>query len=1006
MLGQPDFTTNSAGTTQNKMNQPHSVWLDPEGRLWVADYSNHRVLRFDDAASKANGANADAVIGQANITSATPGLSQSSFNLAVGVFVNNSDCLFVADFGNNRVLRFDNASLKSNGANADSVLGQTDFVSNTSLSSETNIESSIHGIMDNIGRLYLSDFTGNRVLIYNDVLNKTNGAPADHILGQPDFTSNTANNGGISGRTLYSPHWLYFDNTNHHLWIGEYSNNRVLRFTMMAKTAPVVSLIIDSTMDEDTVSNGISFTATDINEQALTITYTSSDTSLISASEITFSGPQVSSNGGVYTITTSSGISSVTLTVIPETNQAGTALITITVTDPDGMATSDSFYLTVNEINDQPQIGSINNQTIDENTSTSAISFTITDIESNASDLTVTAISSDTVLLPDNNISFGGSGITRTVTITPAADESGFVTITISVTDGSLTATTSFDLTVTSTNDAPTFTSTPGLSATEDQPYDYTLIATDADNDTLTYTITAGPSWLVRSYGQFDIDTYAGTGSSGNTGDGSAATSAQLNYPAGVAVDSSGNLYISDRSNGTIRKVDATTGNISTFAGTTPGYSGDGGQATSAQLSSPYHLAFDSHGDLFVAEEGNDCIRKIDISTGDIVTVAGKGSSYANAIPATQAILNNPNGIAFDSSDNMYISENSGHRIRKVDNATGYINTIAGTGTSGYSGDDGNALIAEIDTPVGIAVNSSDILYFADRNNSRIRKIDLSTNIITNVTTISNPTDIAFDSSDNIYISSCSNRIIRKIDVTTDVETTVAGIGGSNGYSGDGGPATSATFECPYAIASDSNDNFYIADFSNHAIRIINPTSTKITGSPLNEHGGDNAVTVVVSDGIDSISQSFTITVANVNDAPVALASSFTVTEDSSSNPYTFKANVKALNVVNDIMNVNQKLMEEISIIGQEKNEMEIKLGQVRKDYKETKVQLSIITEQKKGLELELNQIRQNVLDQKSITVPKKVDGWGVQLKGNYYRLFKKNEWQSKIRTPDPCEFM
>ncbi|KPA10281.1 hypothetical protein MHK_009516, partial [Candidatus Magnetomorum sp. HK-1] len=890
VLGQPDFTTNTAGTTQSSMNEPTALWVDPAGRLWVADLINNRVLRYDNAATKPNGANADGVLGQTNFTSNTSGTTQNSMSNPHDIFGDNSNTIFIVDYTNNRVLRFNNAALKANGANADGVLGQSDFTSSGNGLSINNFNTPLCLTMDFTGRLYVSDMANNRVLLFNDAINKPDGANADNVLGQPDFTSNTANNGGISETSLDFPHWSYFDPNNHHLWLPDYNNNRVLRYTMMLKTAPEMSQISDSSMNEDTVSNAISFTVTDVNEQALSITYTSSDTSLISTSGITFSGDQVSSSGSVYTVTTSSGTPSITLSITPEPNQSGTCSITITVTDSDGMTATDSFNLTVNEINDPPQIGSINNQTIDENTSTSAISFTITDIESNAADLTVTAISSDTVLLPDNNISLGGSGITRTVTITPAADESGSVTITISVSDGSLTATISFNLTVINTNDAPVFTSTPGLSATEDQPYDYTLTATDTNNDTLTYTITVGPSWLVKSYASFDIDTYAGTGSSGNTGDGSAATSAQLNYPTGVAVDSSGNLYISDRSNGTIRKVDATTGNISTFAGTTPGYSGDGGQATSAQLNSPYHLAFDSNGDLFVAEEGNDCIRKIDISTGDIITVAGKGSSYANAIPATQAILNNPNGIAFDSSDNMYISENYGHIIRKVDNATGYINTIAGTGTSGYSGDGGNALLAEIDTPVGIAINSSDILYFADRSNSRIRKIDLSTNIITNVTTISNPTDIAFDSSDNIYISSCSYRIIRKIDVTSDVETTVAGIGGSNGYSGDGGPATSATFECPYGIASDSNDNFYIADFSNHAIRIINPTSTKITGTPLNEHGGDNAVTVEVSDGTESTSQSFTITVANVNDAPVALASSFTVTEDSSSNAYTLTA--------------------------------------------------------------------------------------------------------------------
>jgi alpha-tubulin suppressor-like RCC1 family protein/sugar lactone lactonase YvrE len=433
VLGQSDFVTNSSGTTQNTMNEPHSVWVDPVGILWVADLGNHRVLRFDDAASKSNGANADGVLGQPDFTSATAGTTQSICNGSVGVFVNNSDYLFVADYSNHRVLGFSNASLKSNGASADKVLGQSDFVTNTPISSSVNMTFPVHGILDNTGRLYVSDGGNHRIMIFNDVLNLSNGAAADHVLGQPNFTSNTANNGGISERTLYGNHFLYFDNLNNSLWVAEYNNNRVLRYTMMIKTPPVISSIVDSVMDEDTVANNLSFTVTDINEQTLTITYNSSDTNLISSSSISFSGNHVSTDGIAYTVTATAVPTNVTLIITPESNQSGTAYITITVTDPNGMTATQSFSLTVTEVNDVPTLSTVDPQSLNEGTSIN-ITLTTSDIEGDA--LSVTVVSSNQSLIQDSDILLANNGNTYTITITPMMNQSGSTDITISVSDG------------------------------------------------------------------------------------------------------------------------------------------------------------------------------------------------------------------------------------------------------------------------------------------------------------------------------------------------------------------------------------------------------------------------------------------------------------------------------------------------------------------------------------------------------------------------------------------
>ncbi len=223
------------------------------------------------------------------------------------------------------------------------------------------------------------------------------------------------------------------------------------------------------------------------------------------------------------------------------------------------------------------------------------------------------------------------------------------------------------------------------------------------------------------------ISTVAGNGTLGYSGDGGPATSAQLNSPYGVTVDSAGNLFISDTGNAVVRKV-TPGGVISTYAGTgTNGYSGDGGQATQAQLSFPNGLAVDRAGDLFFAESINSIIRKV-TPAGIISTVAGNGVNGFNKFagdggPATQAPLNNPEGVAVDSAGNLFIPDLNHDRVRRVDGATGLISTVAGTDTQGFSGDSGPATSAQLALPISVALDGAGNLYIADQHNNRIRKV-------------------------------------------------------------------------------------------------------------------------------------------------------------------------------------------------------------------------------------------------------------------------------------------
>jgi len=352
------------------------------------------------------------------------------------------------------------------------------------------------------------------------------------------------------------------------------------------------------------------------------------------------------------------------------------------------------------------------------------------------------------------------------------------------------------------------------------------------------------------------ISTIAGNGNDGYSGDGGMATSAQLSYPTEVAFDSNGNMYIADTWNGRIRKV-GPAGDIKTIAGNgNKGYSGDGGVATSASLNYPEGVTIDSCGNMYIADCENQRIRKVNTS-GIISTVAGNGiRGYSgDGGVATSASFDYPRGVAFDTSGNMYIADSSNNRIRKVD-TFGNIQTVAGNGRYGYSGDDGTATMAELRSPFSLAFDNKGNMYIADSGNSCIRKVDLSGKITTVAGTgvggysgdggaatsalMYCPAGIAFDQSGNLYIIDLSIARLRKVDTLGNI-STIAGTG-TLAYSGDGGNAFTAELYYPRGVAVDANDNVYIADTNNQRIRkvifgstqnsTISPSTTNFNKDP------------------------------------------------------------------------------------------------------------------------------------------------------------------------------
>jgi len=345
---------------------------------------------------------------------------------------------------------------------------------------------------------------------------------------------------------------------------------------------------------------------------------------------------------------------------------------------------------------------------------------------------------------------------------------------------------------------------------------------------------------------------------SGSIGDGGPATDASLADPARAVVDAAGRVYIADVSNRRVRVVDPASGIITTYAGNgTTYFTGDGGPAAMAGLGSVGDIALDTNGNLFIA--GYNRIRKIDRSTGVISTVAGISSSIhsGDGGPATAAGFA-ANSLAIDSANNVYIGDNLNHRIRKIDAATGIISTVAGTGANEYSGDGVPAVTAALMKPFSIAVDSQKNIYFGDTGTYRVRKIDAATGIISTiagngisgysgdggpaVNASLGVRGIAVDSQGNVYTASGGKfaggaMVIRKVDGATGLVSTVAG-GTVSGFSGDGGPALNALLSRPRGVFLDSAGNFYIADTGNGRIRKIlaaqaDVTAPQVTVSPL-----------------------------------------------------------------------------------------------------------------------------------------------------------------------------
>ncbi len=342
------------------------------------------------------------------------------------------------------------------------------------------------------------------------------------------------------------------------------------------------------------------------------------------------------------------------------------------------------------------------------------------------------------------------------------------------------------------------------------------------------------------------ITTYAGIGSNSYSGDGGPATAAGIQDPGVILFDKNGNAYIVCADDNRIRKVTA-SGIISTFAGNGSGaFGGDNGLATAAKLYLPDGIAFDNIGNLYIADAGNNRIRKIDITTNIITTICGKGAGGFGGDngPATTALIYDPQDICFDKLGNLYIADLFNYRVRKI-NTSGIITTFAGTGIPGSSGDGGPSTAAELNVPTGLASDDAGNIYIAELSGGRIRKVNRFGIISTIVgkgpgvysgeggpaiSAILDPLKVFIDVTGQLYIPDRTNQRIYKVN-NSGIIQTIAG-NGTAGDNGDGGPATTASLNYPTGVGFDSCGNLYIPTIGNISVLGSGNRIRKVTYNP------------------------------------------------------------------------------------------------------------------------------------------------------------------------------
>ena len=770
--GSPGFSGDGNPATSASLAYVEGVAVDGSGNLFIADTDNNRIRKVG-----ANGiittvaGKGPAVYG--GYSGDGGPATNASLNAPYGVAVDATGNLFIADMDNNRIRKVDTNGIIT------TVAGNDDwgYSGDGGLATNACLDAPYGVTVDAFGNLFIADSS-------NDRIRKVDSFGIITTVAGNDNWGYSGDGGMATNATLNLPSGVALDNTGN-LFLADLGNERVREVVLFA-SYPALAL------------NNV--------------------------------GPY---NEGNYSVIITGPDGSVT-----------SSIVTLTVLSPP-IIVSQPQSLAVQE--GAPAVFGVSV------VGTTPFHF---QWQKNGMDLT-----------DDGNLS--GSATTN-VLVTATTNDAGDYTVIITNEWGSVTS------------------SVAGLSVVV--PAGQTVMA----GGTTAFSVATpdpGPftfQWQLNGTHLPDgiITTVAGNGTHGFSGDAGPATNAMLNSPYGVSVDVFGNLFLAEISNSRIRKV-STNGVITTIAGNgTNGYSGDGVPATNTSLCTPIDTILDASGNLFIADENNYRIRKVS-TNGIIMTVAGNGTNVfsGDGGPATKAGLSHPIGIALDSCGNLFISDNAANRVRKVD-TNGFITTVAGNGSPGYSGDGGAASKASLNSPTSVAVDAFGNLFFTELGNFRIRKVDTN-GIITTVAgngtsgysgdggpatnaNLSPLLGLYMDAFGNLFISDSFNNRVRKVNVN-GIITTVAG-NGSPSYSGDGGAAANAGLNAPRGVVVDSSGNLFIADSGNSRIRMVSrfasyPTLT-LNDATTND-GGNYSVTITGPNG--SVTSS--MVALNVASSPFILKS-------------------------------------------------------------------------------------------------------------------------------------